>query len=93
MREMPIGEVARLSTHIAELTRDVESAKQLYAPHALWSAESVGCFIQSVLQGAFIFAKAKQSPEVVRGSLAHLRRYLEGLFSQPRHPRRKEKSS
>jgi hypothetical protein len=47
MREMPIGEVARLSTHIAELTRDVESAKQLYAPHALWSAESVGYFIRN----------------------------------------------
>ncbi len=39
------------------------------------------------------YAKAKQSPEVVRESLAHLRRYLEGLFSQPRHARRKEKSS
>jgi len=82
-----------MSTHIAELTRDVEAAKQLYAPHALWSAESVGYFIQSVLQGAFIFAKAKQSPEVVRESLAHLRRYLEGVFSQPRQARRKEKSS
>lgn len=82
-----------LSTHIAELTRDVEAAKRRYAPDAPWSAESVGYFIQSVLQGAFIFAKAKQSPEVVRESLAHLRRYLESLFSQPRQARRMEKSS
>ena len=73
-----------MSTHIATLTRDVEAAKQLYAPDATWSAESVGYFIQSVLQGAFIFAKAKQGPEVARESLAHLRRYLRFIFNRPR---------
>ena len=81
-----------LSAHIAALTRDVEAARRLYAQDAPWSADSVGYFIQSVLQGAFIFAKAKQSPEVVRESLAHVRRYLEFLFNQPRKTRRKEKS-
>jgi TetR/AcrR family transcriptional regulator, transcriptional repressor for nem operon len=69
-----------MSTHIAILSRDIEAAKQLYKPDAPWSAESVGYFIQTVLQGAFIFAKAKQGPEVVRDSLAHLRRYLDALF-------------
>lgn len=81
-----------MSSHIAELTRDIEAAKQRYAPDAAWNAESVGYFIQSVLQGAFIFAKAKQNPEVARESLAHLRRYLGILFSQPRNTSRKEKS-
>jgi TetR/AcrR family transcriptional regulator, transcriptional repressor for nem operon len=71
-----------MSTHIAILVRDIEAAKQLYAHDASWSAESVGYFIQSVLQGAFIFAKAKQGPEVVRESLAHLRRYLQFIFNQ-----------
>ena len=80
-----------MSSHIAELTRDVEAAKNLYAPRAQWSAESVGYFIQAVLQGGFIFAKAKQDPDVVRQSLAHLRRYLEALFSQPRNTNPKEK--
>ena len=80
-----------MSTHIAILTRDIEAAKQLYAPGAPWSAASVGYFIQSVLQGAFIFAKAKQGPEVVRESLAHLRRYLGLIFNQPRNTKRKEK--
>jgi TetR/AcrR family transcriptional repressor of nem operon len=80
-----------MSAHIAELTRDVEAAKVLYAPKAEWSAESVGCFIQTVLQGGFIFAKAKQNPDVVRQSLAHLRRYLEALFNRPRQTNRKEK--
>jgi TetR/AcrR family transcriptional repressor of nem operon len=75
-----------LSAHIAILARDIEAAKQRCAPDAPWSAASVGYFIQSVLQGAFIFAKAKQGPEVARESLAHLRRYLALIFSesQPR---------
>lgn len=73
-----------MSAHIAELTRDVQAAKERYAPDAPWSAESVAYFIQSVLQGAFIFAKAKQGPEVVRDSLAHLRRYLLSLFDPSR---------
>lgn len=81
-----------MSNHIALLERDIEAAKQLYAPDAPWSAASVGYFIQSVLQGAFIFAKAKQSPEVVRESLAHLRRYLGLIFNQPQKTKRKEKS-
>ena len=72
-----------LSRHIAELTLDLEAAKKLYAPEARWSAESVGYFIQSVLQGSFVFAKAKQSPEVVRENLDHLQRYLRSLFNRP----------
>lgn len=71
---------AGMSAHVAELERDIEAAKQLYAPNAPWSARSVGYFMQSVLQGAFIFAKAKQGPEVALASLEHLRRYLHMLF-------------
>jgi TetR/AcrR family transcriptional repressor of nem operon len=63
-----------MSTHIAALVSDIEAAKQRYVPDANRSAESVGYFIQSVLQGAFIFAKAKQSADVAQESLAHLRR-------------------
>jgi hypothetical protein len=40
---------------------DVEAAKRLYAPKARWSAESVGYFIQAVLQGGFIFAKPSKT--------------------------------
>jgi TetR/AcrR family transcriptional repressor of nem operon len=80
-----------MSSHIAELTRDVEAARRRYAPRARWSAESVGYFIQSVLQGSFVFAKATQSPEVVRENLEHLRRYLGTLFTQPSNTQRKEK--
>jgi TetR/AcrR family transcriptional repressor of nem operon len=71
-----------LAAHVAELTRDVRAAKKLYAPGASWTAESVGNFIQATLQGSFIFAKAKQSPRVIRESLDHLRRYLRALFNR-----------
>jgi TetR/AcrR family transcriptional repressor of nem operon len=71
-----------LSSHIAELTHDLEEAKKHHAPTSTWSAESVGYFIQSVIQGSFVFAKAMQSPKVVRENLAHLRRYLGMLFGQ-----------
>jgi len=73
-----------MSRHIAELTRDIKAAKRLYAPRAPWSAESVGYFIQSVLQGSFIFAKAKQSPEIATANLGHLRNYLVSLFGHKR---------
>lgn len=69
-----------LSVHIADLVRDVALTKDIYSPDALWSAESVGYFIQSVLQGAFIFAKSRQSPVTARESLEHLRQYLKFLF-------------
>jgi TetR/AcrR family transcriptional regulator, transcriptional repressor for nem operon len=70
-----------MSGHVAELTLDIEAAKQRYAPDASWTAESVGYFIQSVLQGAFIFAKAKQDSQVAVESLDHLRGYLETIFN------------
>jgi hypothetical protein len=66
-----------MSAHVAELTRDIEAVRQLYARDAPWSAESVGCSMQAVLQGAFVFAQAKQSPAVALESLGH-----------PRHPER-----
>ncbi len=71
-----------LSSHIAELTRDIEAARAVYAPDARWSAKGVGDFIQAALQGSFIFAKARQSPDAVREVLEHLRRYLSVLFGQ-----------
>jgi TetR/AcrR family transcriptional regulator, transcriptional repressor for nem operon len=73
-----------MSDHVAELVTDLEAARQLYAPDAPWSAQSVGYFMQAVLQGSFIFAKAKQGPEVALECVQHLRRYLEMLFHQPK---------
>jgi len=71
-----------LADHVAGLLHDIEAARQRYVPDATWTAESLGNFMQAVLQGAFILAKAKQGPEVAIASLSHLRRYLELLFNQ-----------
>jgi TetR/AcrR family transcriptional regulator, transcriptional repressor for nem operon len=71
-----------LASHVAVLTRELALAKAWYAPQATWSVESLGYFMQAVLQGAFIFSKARHSPEIARDSLEHLRRYLEILFVQ-----------
>jgi TetR/AcrR family transcriptional repressor of nem operon len=79
-----------MAVHIAGLLPDIEAAKARYAPAAAWSAQSVGDFIQVVLQGAFIYAKARQGPEVARQALAHLRQYLVFLFPRPTPRRRKE---
>jgi TetR/AcrR family transcriptional repressor of nem operon len=82
-----------LSSHVDDvLLEDIKAAKKLYAPKAPWSVEGLGYFIQSVLQGGLIFAKAKQNPDVARESLTHLRRYLEAVFNQPNTGNRKDKS-
>jgi len=69
-----------ISAHAAEVARDIEAAKRLYAPNAPWSAESLGLFTQAVTQGAFILAKARHGPAVAVECLAHLRQYLELQF-------------
>jgi len=79
-----------MAGHIGALLRDVEAARALYAHDADWPVESVGYFIQAVLQGSFIFAKAHQGPDVVRANLEHLRRYLLVLFKRNNHPSKEE---
>jgi len=69
-----------LNSHIDALTSDAIEARNLYTPDAPWTPESLGTFIQAVLQGSFIFAKAHHGPEVAHGSIDHLRRYIEFLF-------------
>lgn len=74
-----------MSLHIAMLERDIAAAKDRYARDALWSPEGVAYFIQATLQGAFIYAKVKQSPEIAAGCLAHVRHYVEMLLGAPAH--------
>ena len=72
-----------IGVHVADIAKDIEAAKALYAPEAPWSALSLALHTQAVLQGAFILAKAKGGPDVARDSVAHLRRYIEQLFQRP----------
>ena len=81
-----------LSEHVGMLTRDLAAAKARYAPAAPWKPESVGYFMQCVLQGGFIFTKAQQNASVAAASLRHLRAYLETLLGQPKNRKCKERS-
>jgi TetR/AcrR family transcriptional repressor of nem operon len=69
-----------LNSPIDARTSDAIEARNLSAPDAPWTPESLSTFIQAVLQGSFIFAKAHHGPEVAHGSIDHLRRYIEFLF-------------
>jgi len=69
-----------MSAHTAQVAKDIEEAKKLYAPNAAWSAESLAFYTQAVLQGSFILAKVKQNSAVAAESIAHLRNHIETLF-------------
>jgi len=71
-----------LDSHIETLTRIAAEAKARYAPKATWTAESLAAYIQAVLQGSFIFVKARQGTETAHANLDHLRRYLVLLFAR-----------
>jgi TetR/AcrR family transcriptional regulator, transcriptional repressor for nem operon len=70
-----------IGEHAAFVGQDIAQAKALYARDAEWTPESLALFTQSVIQGAFILAKAQHGAAVAADCLDHLRRYLEGLFA------------
>jgi TetR/AcrR family transcriptional repressor of nem operon len=71
-----------LSAHAVMLARDIAEARKRYAPKAPWKPESLAMFIQAVIQGAFILAKAKDGPKIAAECLTHLRRYLQTQFNK-----------
>lgn len=67
--------------HAADVANEIAEVKRRYVPDAPWSAESLALFTQAVIQGAFVLAKAQQSPDIAADCLVHLRRYLQAQFS------------
>lgn len=70
--------------HAEKLERDIKEAMQRHGAAGDWTAQSLALHMQTVVQGAFILAKAKGSAEVAAQSFDHLRRYLEKLFRPTR---------
>ncbi len=68
--------------HAAALEPDIAEAMCRRGVTGEWTARSLALYIQAVLQGSFILAKAKGGPEVAAECLDHLRRYIEMLFQQ-----------
>lgn len=77
---------ASISGHAATVARDIQLAREKYAPNAPWTAESLALHTQAVLQGAFILAKARGNARVAEESVDHLKRYVELLF-HPTNPK------
>ena len=72
---------ASISGHAETLEADIAAAMMLYDVQETTPA-SLAIHTQTVLQGAFILAKAKGGPEIARDSVAHLKRYFEMLFKR-----------
>ncbi|MBI2255231.1 MAG: TetR/AcrR family transcriptional regulator [Proteobacteria bacterium] len=69
-----------MSDHARMVQRDIEAAIAEEGLHPQWSAESLAFHTQAVIQGSFIFAKAKHGAAIAHGNLDHLINYLECLF-------------
>jgi TetR/AcrR family transcriptional repressor of nem operon len=77
-----------ISGHAETLIPDIEEAMVQRGMHPNWTAESLALYTQAAIQGAFILAKARHSPEIAAQCIDHLHRYLELLFNQPRSQNR-----
>ncbi len=73
-----------ISEHAETLAADISLAIEQRGLNPEWTAESLALYMQAVIQGAFVLAKAKHGPEVAGACLDHLHRYLEMLFIQPK---------
>jgi TetR/AcrR family transcriptional repressor of nem operon len=73
-----------ITTHAATLVPDIEAAIRQRGMTPDWTPESLALYTQASIQGAFILAKAQHSRETAVTAIAHLRRYIELLFNQPR---------
>ncbi len=69
-----------IDAHATTVAKLVTDAKARHAPRATWSVESLALHTQTVIQGAFVLAKAKNDGQIAIDSLIHLRRYIELLF-------------
>lgn len=69
--------------HAATLEADIEAARIKYGVAGKWTAQSLARHTQTVLQGAFIMAKAGNDPALARESLDHLDQYIRLLFGRP----------
>ena len=71
---------AGIHIHATEVAKLIVAAKSRHAPQASWGAESLALYTQSVIQGAFVLAKAKNDVALAADMIRHLRRYIELLF-------------
>jgi len=71
-----------ISSHAAEVAKDIAAARARYCPQAEWTAEGLALYTQAVLQGSFVLAKSRLSPEAALECVDHLIRYARMLFGE-----------
>jgi TetR/AcrR family transcriptional regulator, transcriptional repressor for nem operon len=69
--------------HAATLEMDIAAAMKARGISGSWTAESLARHTQTVIQGAFVLAKAGNDPALAREALDHLDRYVRLLFGCP----------
>jgi TetR/AcrR family transcriptional regulator, transcriptional repressor for nem operon len=75
---------AAIFGHSATLEADISAAMaERQIVDSGWTAESLARHTQTVLQGAFVLAKAGNDPALAREGLDHLDRYIRLLFGAP----------
>jgi TetR/AcrR family transcriptional regulator, transcriptional repressor for nem operon len=75
---------AAIFGHAATLEADISAAMaERQIVDSGWSAASLARHTQTVLQGAFVLAKAGNDPGLAREGLDHLDRYIRLLFGAP----------
>jgi TetR/AcrR family transcriptional repressor of nem operon len=74
-----------ISEHAATLEADFADAIRMYGIDPELNPKSLALYMQAVIQGAFILAKAKGGPDIAVACLEHLHRYLELLFIRPKN--------
>jgi TetR/AcrR family transcriptional regulator, transcriptional repressor for nem operon len=73
---------ASITAYAERLAEDVQAAIDAYGIADRITALELAYYIQAVLQGAFILAKAKDDPAIARASVTHLKRYVSMLFGR-----------
>jgi TetR/AcrR family transcriptional regulator, transcriptional repressor for nem operon len=69
--------------HAATLEADIRAAMLKRGISGDWTAESLAQHTQTVIQGAFVLAKAGNDPALALEGLDHLDRYIRLLFGLP----------
>ena len=69
-----------MSEHAAMVASDIAAAMRENDIQADWTAESLAYHTQAVIQGSFIFAKAKHGTKIAEECLDHLTAYLTTIF-------------
>jgi TetR/AcrR family transcriptional repressor of nem operon len=75
---------ASITAYAERLAEDIQAAIDIHGIAPDTTALDLAYYIQAVLQGAFILAKAKGDPAIARASVMHLKRYVQMLFADNR---------